>query len=287
MSNDGEQRQVKQVSPSPSEARRLALPPANAPTISSGTAQSADKLDALLAIISLPLASGALARLPHSTRWQGLHERTPARAGAVRTGSLGNAQDTLIVLGYLKSGASAFERLTLAGRMLKEAAARQPQAIGLCTTGDGVGANADLEALIAASLAHAFELPSMRAPAPARAERRLQKLVVLGRHSLDTRRAAAVARGTNLTRWLTALPPNVLDARGYRDAIARLARQHALKLTWLDERALKRAGAGAFLAVSQGNAEPRCRHRAPAIPAATARARRPAGRGAGRQGHPL
>jgi leucyl aminopeptidase len=136
--------------------------------------------------------------------------------------------------------------------MLKEVAARHPQAIGLCTTGRGAGADADLEALVAAALAHAFDLPSIRAPA--RDERRLQKLVVLGEHSLDTRRAAAVARGTNLTRWLTALPPNVLDARGYRDGIARLARQHGLKLTWLDERALKRAGAGAFLAVSQGNA---------------------------------
>ena len=71
---------------------------------------------------------------------------------------------------------------------------------------------------------------------------------------VDTRFAAAAARGTNLTRWLTALPPNVLDARGYRAAITRLARQHGLKLTWLDERALRRAGAGAFLAVAQGNA---------------------------------
>jgi hypothetical protein len=31
---------------------------------------------------------------------------------------------------------------------------------------------------------------------------------------LDTRYVAAVARGTNLARWLTALPPNILDARG-------------------------------------------------------------------------
>jgi leucyl aminopeptidase len=252
MSNDGEQRQVKQVSPSPSETRHgLVLPPTTAPAITSGTIHSADKLDVVLAIVALPLAASALRQLPHSTRWQALHERTPARAGTVRSGSLGNGRDTLAVLGYLKSDASAFERLSLAGRMLKEAAARHPQAIGLCTTGGSAAADAQLEALIAAGLAHAFELPSIRAPA--RAERRLQKLVVLGKHAVDTGYAAAVARGTNLTRWLTALPPNVLHARGYRAAITGLARRHALKLTWLDERALRRAGAGAFLAVAQGN----------------------------------
>ena len=252
MSNDGEQRQVKQVSPSPADTRRsLVLPAAHAPSVTSGTLQAADTLDVVLAIVTLPLATGALGALPHSTRWQALHARATARTGTVRSGSLGNPRDTLIVLGYIKSEASAFERLSLAGRMLKEAAARQPQAIGLCATGKGASADADLEALVAASLVHAFELPAIRAPA--RDQRRLQKVVLLGKHTLDTRFATAVARGTNLTRWLTALPPNMLDAKGYRAAITRLARQHRLKLTWLDERALKRAGAGAFLAVAQGN----------------------------------
>ncbi len=252
MSNDGEQRQVKQVSPSPSEMRRsLVLPAAQAPAVTSGTLKDADKLDVVLAIVALPLAAAALRQLPHGARWQALHARGSARAGTVRSGSLGNARDTLAILGYIKAEASTFERLSLAGRMLKEAAARHPQSIGLCATGKGAGADADLEALIAASLAHAFELPSIRAPAPD--ERRLQKVLLLGGHGVDTRYAAAVARGTNLTRWLTALPPNVLDAGGYRAAITRLARQHRLKLTWLDERALKRAGAGAFLAVAQGS----------------------------------
>jgi leucyl aminopeptidase len=253
MSNDGEQRQVKQVSPSPSDKRRsLVLPQAPAAALSSGTLQAADQLDVVLAIVALPLAAGALGELPRSTRWQALHARAAARAGTVRSGSLGNRRDTLAVLGYIKSDASAFERLSLAGRMLKEAAARHPQAIGLGASGRGAAADANLEALIAASLAQAFQLPAMRAPA--RDERPLQKVVLLGSHTVDTRFAAAVARGTNLTRWLTALPPNVLDAQAYRAAITRLARAHRLKLTWLDERALRRAGAGAFLAVAQGNA---------------------------------
>ena len=88
------------------------------------------------------------------------------------------------------------------------------------------------EALLAAALAQAFALPSFRAPA--RDERRIRRVVLLGGKDIDTRYAAAAARGTNLARWLTALPPNILDARGYRQAIARLARAHGLALRWLD-----------------------------------------------------
>ncbi|HVP70937.1 MAG TPA: leucyl aminopeptidase family protein, partial [Gemmatimonadaceae bacterium] len=86
------------------------------------------------------------------------------------------------------------------------------------------------------------------------AERRIQRVVVLNDVGLDTRYTAAVSRGTNLARWLTALPPNILDARGYRRVITTLARTHRLTLRWLDERALRRAGANAFLAVAAGNA---------------------------------
>jgi leucyl aminopeptidase len=110
-----------------------------------------------------------------------------------------------------------------------------------------------LEALLAATLAQAFALPSLRS-AP-REARSIGRVTLFGADGLDTRYAATVAGGTNLVRWLTALPPNVLNAAGYRAAITRLAREHALTLRWLDERALKRLGAGAFLAVAAANAE--------------------------------
>src|SRR5690606_23436363 len=48
---------------------------------------------------------------------------------------------------------------------------------------------------------------------------------------------------------------NKLDARGYRRIITELAGTHGLALRWLDERALARLGANAFLAVSAGNSE--------------------------------
>ena len=216
-------------------------------------ARSAAELDALLAIVPYPPSAAALRRLPESARWRELDARAPAHAGTVRSTVLGNRRHTLAVLGYLGADASAFERLSLAGRMLKEVAARSPQTLGLAAAGAAASARSALEALLAAALAHAFALPSFRAPL--RGERGIRRIVLLSDESIDTRYAAAAARGTNLARWLTALPPNILDAHGYRRAITRLARENGLTLRWLDERALRRAGAHAFLAVAAGNAQ--------------------------------
>jgi len=253
MSNDGEQRQVKQVSASAPGARGGALlPSAPAPVIESAREARLADLDALLAIVPLPAGAAAFRNLPESERWRQLDARGGARGGSVRTTVLSNRRQTLAVLGYLAGEASVFERLTLAGRMLKEAAARDPETVGLAASGSAAAVRASLEALLAASLAQAFAMPSFRAPA--RHERRIRRIVLPTGHEVDTRYAAAAARGTNLARWLTALPPNMLDTEGYRKAIATLARQHRLALRWLDERRLQRAGANAFLAVAAGNA---------------------------------
>jgi leucyl aminopeptidase len=64
----------------------------------------------------------------------------------------------------------------------------------------------------------------------------------------------ASAGGNNLARWLTALPPNYLDARGYKRLVQEFAQHLGLSFKFYGEPQLKRLGAGAFLAVSSGNA---------------------------------
>jgi leucyl aminopeptidase len=83
----------------------------------------------------------------------------------------------------------------------------------------------------------------------------MRQIALLDGDDVDLRRVNAVARGTNLTRWLTALPPNKLDARSYRRVIADVARDNRLSMRWLDEKALRRLGANAFLAVAAANDE--------------------------------
>lgn len=213
-------------------------------------ARAADALDALLVIAVEGANARAFAELPGAQRWQELHAQRKARAGAVRVSALANKRQTQAVLGYLKKDASAFERLALAGRMIKQTAGREPRAIGLCVVGEDAAA---LEALLAAALAHAFALPSYRTQSPESAH--VSSIVLIGDVDLDLAHAVAAARANNLARWLTALPPNLLNATGYRELLGDLAKQHRLELEWLDEGKLKKLGANAFLAVAAGNAE--------------------------------
>ena len=236
--------------------RSLALlPPADHPAIQRSRG---GEVDALLVVMPQSAGPESCARLPESLRWRDLLARERPRAQAVRTTSLANRRQTLAVLGFLGPKASAFERLALAGRMMKEAAARRPRTVGLATAGfpaaESAAAEASLEALLAAALAEAFTLPSCRAPSSD--ERRLERIEIPADAKLDTRYASICADGTNLARWLTALPPNILDSRGYRTALGQLARRHGLKMTWIGEQALRRAGANAFLAVAAGNESP-------------------------------
>lgn len=241
-------------SPATPGARGLSLLPVTTPPeIVKSRAPKVDTLDALLVVLPETPAKELFRELPERERWQELNARTPPSSGTVRTTVLTNRQQTQAVLGYVGAQTSTFERLALAGRMLKEVSGRAPRTVGLMVPGEPAPAQAALDALLAATLAQAFPLPSLRSKDSD--ERHIRRVVLYGAEELDTRYAAASARGTNLARWLTALPPNILDARGYRRAIAELARRHGLAFKWLDESALRRAGANAFLAVSAANSE--------------------------------
>ena len=215
--------------------------------------RAAAEIDAFFVMAPEDAQPRAFASLPEAQRWRELHARDKPRTGTVRSTTLANSRQTLAVLGYVRANASPFERLALAGRMLKEVGARGVVAVALAALDDRSTNAASLDALLAAAFAHAFALPSFRS---SRAERRrLRDITLIDGADVDLRRASAAARGNNLTRWLTALPPNKLDAPAYRRVIAEIARTHRLSMRWLDERTLRRLGANAFLAVASANDE--------------------------------
>src|SRR6185312_343618 len=128
-------RMVKQAperSVSPGRRSLSLLPPAAGPQI---VRSRGGEVDALLVAVPETATPASLAKLPESLRWRDLLAREPPHAGTVRTTTLANRRQTLAVLGFLRPRATAFERLALAGRMMKESAARGPQTIGLATAG--------------------------------------------------------------------------------------------------------------------------------------------------------
>jgi leucyl aminopeptidase len=214
-------------------------------------ARSAAALDALLVLAS-PDDSALWARLPEPQRWHGLRARAKPAALKSHTSTLGNARQTQALLGYAKPGASSFERLSFAGKLVRELSARRPARIGLLVSDSLADAALWCEALLSALWSESFSLPDFRSrPAD---QWRLQSIELYAAPPLDLARIAASARAGNLVRALTALPPNKLDAAAYRRLLRQLARRHGLQFRWYSESQLKRLGAGAFLAVARGNA---------------------------------
>ena len=169
---------------------------------------------------------------------------------------LPNAQGTRLSLLTVDPGQSAFELLTLARKTISAQRHPVPEILTLACFGLKAG-NADraCEALVAAALAADFPLPRYQSDPDKPV--RLRALHIYGhaaRHGYA--RTFASARGNNLARFLTALPPNELTPGNYRKRVQKLAREYGWKSEFRDIRKLKRLGAGAFLAVAQGSPDP-------------------------------
>jgi leucyl aminopeptidase len=210
------------------------------------------KSDALLVMIRSDLAAAKWRTLPRGAWLRAEFLRRKCRAGAVLSARLTTPAHGLLVLGVLREKASAFETLQLAGRMLKEARSGRPRRVALATIGlDASSARSALEALLAASLAAAFELPSFKTVQHERPM--LGEITLFDPERHDFAVTLASSEGNNLARWLTALPGNELTPASYRKKIAALAEREGWRVQVFDRGQLERRGAGAFLAVTRGN----------------------------------
>jgi leucyl aminopeptidase len=210
----------------------------------------AQRYDAVLLL--LPTDGKPANTLPDAGRWQILHRRGKAAHGGLRSTSFDNARQTLALLGYCRPDASQFELLRVAGLLAARVMTERPGATRIAVIAQSAAKTrgAWQEAMYAALAAHVFALPNDKADDSAP---KLRRVDILGAAAMDARRAEVIAEATNLARYLTALPPNQLDAGGYRRVLTTLARRHRLQLRWHGEGALERLGAGAFLAVARGN----------------------------------
>jgi leucyl aminopeptidase len=214
-------------------------------------------------LLVLPAAAGAAQpgrrarppELPETLPFREALSRALARerpaAGQCITLTLPNAAQTCAVIGALAGDAEPFDALQLAGAMAKAAGHRLAGRVVLHAALAGDAGRVASEALVAAALARDFALPRFGRSPP---RRRLLRIDLHDGGAIDLAQARAAAAGNNLARWLTALPPNLLDATAYRRLLAQFSRRHGLRLRWWNEAALRRAGAGAFLAVAAGNA---------------------------------
>ena len=208
------------------------------------------------AILLLPPApSGADFRsLPHGALLRTVFHRKPRKAGDVFDLRVGGDAETLLVVACVAPAASTFERLQFAGKLAKAALVAEPESLLVWQQGCAAdSAAAALLAVVAAVESAAFEFATFKSRSKARV--RLGSIEIAGRGKLPgLDLTLATAAGNNLARWLTALPPSHLDAGAYRGLLKDLARHLRIEFRFYGESQLKRLGAGAFLAVSQGTA---------------------------------
>ena len=212
------------------------------------TRSEIDRLDHVVVLVPKGMRASDWSRLPYH---EFLKERLRHKINGVASGGLPTSAATAFSIGVVDKNISAFERLTLARKLL--APASQCASVGVLAPGFAKGQQAvALEALTSAALADAAEMPSYKSKPPRR--RRIRKLRLLAATELpDLDRCRAEADGNQLARWLSVLPANRLYTKTYRQALTKLAKREGWQYRFVDEAALKKAGAGAFLAVCQGS----------------------------------
>lgn len=213
-----------------------------------------DALDQLLAIVPDSRPSTTVPDLPKAALLRRLLGRATSAGLPAATTRLENRRGTALTLARVKLG-DTFSVLTQARKLVAECGRNGASRVGVVIAGFSPEQRDAVEgALIRAADAAAFDLASFRS-GPAARQTHLRSLKLFGpKSALTLEQLRHGNRGNNLARWLTALPPNKLDALSYRAAAQALAREHGLKYEFLDIGKLRKRGAGAFLAVAQGNA---------------------------------
>ena len=211
-----------------------------------------EAIDQLLLILPAKIPASLWRQIPQGNKLQALlRKRTSGDVPALQT-RLGNKRQTLVVAGKVGSDDDTFARLTLARKLVSAATGEKAGCLGIAVLGfDADEAESLCNAAVAAALAAGFSLPEFKSKATAD---KISSIRVLG-HSkkLDLSRTIAEARGNNLARWLTALPPNILNASSYATALKVLATENGWQYKRYSTKQLEKLGAGAFLAVAQGN----------------------------------
>ncbi len=209
------------------------------------------ELDALLVMVREDQL-GTLAALPGGAALVQECARLQCKVGGQYATTLGARHAVRVAVAILAPDASAFRVLTQAARLVREIAAARPARVGLLafdgtTAASGTSAT---EAMLAALLVASETRPhAKQTPAP---DWRPTHVHVAGPGDLAS--TVAIESAAHLARWLTQLPPSVLFPGSYRRALATLARRHGWRMRVFDETALRRLGAGAFLAVARGSA---------------------------------
>jgi len=216
------------------------------------TGRDFEKIDQLILILPFRRNDALWHRIPQGGKIKALMRRRPARSVPAAVTRISNRRQTRILVAAVPKNADVFEQLTFARKLVAAACAEKPGTLGIWAAGFAAAEQEDIVANVtAAALAAAFVMPEYKSK-PTRPAVRSIRILDLA-EKIDLSRSVAEAAGNNLARWLTAMPSNKLDAIAYAQLSKEMAVTHGWQFRKYGVNELKKMGAGAFLAVAQGN----------------------------------
>ncbi len=149
---------------------------------------------------------------------------------------------------------SRFEQQTCVRKAVQLLLEENPAEIGLAVYGDAGQKRVFAELALYAAWVNGALLPSRKTGKNKPGRKALTAIMLHGHKQADGfALLRAKAEGNLLTRELTMLPPNELTPEAYRKRVKKLAASEGWKHQEFDLKALRKMGAGAFVAVAQGS----------------------------------
>lgn len=158
---------------------------------------------------------------------------------------------TLVVWAMLDFDKDTFALQTQVRKALQLLLDEHPKSIAIAVSGDAAQRQRMSELAVYGAWVNGAPLPVHKKKDERKA---LQKIELYGfsdKKAFDALKAQAA--GNLLCRELTVLPPNELTPGAYRQRVKRLAQDNGWKFREYDMKALRKMGAGAFVAVAQGS----------------------------------
>lgn len=210
-------------------------------------------LNAAHLLVLLPKGKTLPNDVPHRELLTAVLKRRAIKVEEFATPVAANAADgSLIAWAMLDFSKNKFAVQTQARKAMQMLLDEQPTSATIVVQGDAAQRQQAAEAAVYAAWVNGAPLPLHKKKSDQR--KPLQKIALYG--FADTKIFAvlkAQAEGNLLCRTLTVQPPNELTPALYRKRIKELAKQNGWQLKEFDLKALRKMGAGAFVAVAQGS----------------------------------
>lgn len=204
-------------------------------------------------LVLLPKIKKLPKDLPHGQLLSAVLKRRAMKVdGLAASAMVANTEDGgLVVWAMLDLEKSRFAQQTQVRKALQLLLEEHPEVVSIAVLGDAEQSRRLAELAVYTAWVNGAPLPVYKNKDERKA---LKKIVLYGasdKKSFDALKAQAA--GSWLCRELTTLPPNELTPTHYRQRVKKMARENAWQHQEFDMKALKKMGAGAFVAVAQGS----------------------------------